>query len=58
MKLKDLRLDVEALFSQAIYGHGFLHYGYWPKGDPDKLSLDKLSKRCFKASFILGLNTK
>lgn len=44
MKLKDLRLDVEALFSQALYGHGFLHYGYWPDGEPDKPSLDKLGK--------------
>lgn len=44
MGLKDLRLDVEALFSQAIYGHGFLHYGYWPDGEPDTLSLDNLGK--------------
>lgn len=44
MKLKDLRLDVEALFSRALYGHGFLHYGYWPNGEPDIPSLDQLGK--------------
>jgi len=44
MNLKDFRLDVEALFSQALYGHGFLHYGYWPQGTPENPSLDKLGK--------------
>jgi SAM-dependent methyltransferase len=44
MKLKDLRLDVEALFSQALHGHGFLHYGYWPEGAPSPPSLEKLGR--------------
>lgn len=44
MKFKDLRLDVEALFSQVIYGHGFLHYGYWPDGKPQDISLENLGK--------------
>lgn len=44
MNLKELRLDVEALFSQSLFGHGFLHYGYWPNGVPENPSLDKLGK--------------
>lgn len=35
MTLKDIRLDVEALISEAVFGHGFLHYGYWPDGPPE-----------------------
>lgn len=41
---KELRLDVEALFSQAVYGHGFLHYGYWPNGSAQELSLQALGQ--------------
>lgn len=44
MKLKDLRLDAEALFSQVVYGHGFLHYGYWPEGKPAEVTLESLGK--------------
>ncbi len=35
MKLKDFQLDFEAMLSEAVFGHGFLHYGYWPEGRPD-----------------------
>ena len=34
MKLKEFQLDFEAMLSEAVYGHGFLHYGYWPEGRP------------------------
>jgi SAM-dependent methyltransferase len=45
MKLKKLRLDVEALFSQTVYGHGYLHYGYWPEGaEAQQPSLERLGK--------------
>lgn len=41
---KELRLDAEALFSQAVYGHGFLHYGYWPEGSTQDVSLQALGQ--------------
>lgn len=41
---KDLRLDAEALFSQAVYGHGYLHYGYWPDGSAPDVSLQALGQ--------------
>lgn len=44
MKFKDLRLDAVALFSQVVYGHGFLHYGFWPEGKPQDISLENLGK--------------
>jgi SAM-dependent methyltransferase len=44
MKLKELRLDVEAALSQAVFGDGFLHYGYWPQGNPDVASIESLGK--------------
>ena len=44
MKLKEFRLDVEALFSQAVFGHGFLHYGYWEDGKAENASLEALGK--------------
>lgn len=34
MKLKETRLDFEALLTQALFGQGFAHYGYWPDGRP------------------------
>jgi SAM-dependent methyltransferase len=43
MITKDFRLDLEALFSQIIDGQGFLHYGYWPDGTADEISLRRLS---------------
>ena len=44
MKLRDFRLDLEALFSQSVYGHGYLHYGYWQNGNPSIASLESLGK--------------
>ncbi len=44
MELKYLRLDFEALFSQLVYGHGYLHYGYWPDGKPATPSLMALGE--------------
>jgi SAM-dependent methyltransferase len=44
MKLKDTRLDVEALLTQALFGHGFAHYGYWPNGRPETPSAMALGK--------------
>jgi SAM-dependent methyltransferase len=35
MNLKETQLDFEALVSEAVFGHGFAHYGYWPEGNPD-----------------------
>lgn len=44
MKLKDARLDFEALMSEVIFGHGFLHYGYWPDGAPEVPSAEALGR--------------
>lgn len=44
MNIKELRLDIEALLVQLIHGHGFLHYGYWPEGKTDEVSLERLGK--------------
>ncbi|MGH8662610.1 MAG: class I SAM-dependent methyltransferase [Burkholderiales bacterium] len=41
---KNFRLDLEALFSQIVDGQGFLHYGYWPDGTADEISLRRLSR--------------
>ena len=42
MNLKELKLECEALFSQAVFGHGYLHYGYWKSGEVDEKSLASL----------------
>lgn len=44
MKLRDFRLDLEALFSQSLYGHGYLHYGYWENGNPSVATMESLGK--------------
>lgn len=44
MKLKELRLDVEALLSETVFGHGFLHYGYWESGQAEEISLARLGQ--------------
>lgn len=44
MALKETKLDFEALLSEVIYGHGFLHYGYWPDGRPETPSADLLGR--------------
>lgn len=41
---KELQLDFEAVLSEAVYGHGFLHYGYWPEGRPELPSLQALGE--------------
>jgi len=43
MLSKDFRLDLEALFSQALEGKGYLHYGYWPDRTADELTLHRLA---------------
>ncbi len=42
MAMKEFRLDFEAMLSEAVYGHGFLHYGYWPQGRPARPSVQAL----------------
>jgi 2-polyprenyl-3-methyl-5-hydroxy-6-metoxy-1,4-benzoquinol methylase len=44
MNTKELSLDIEALISQTLYGHGFLHYGYWPDTQTVIPSLESLGK--------------
>ncbi len=44
MKIKELQLDFEALFTQVAFGHGYLHYGYWPDGKPAVSSLMALGQ--------------
>ena len=44
VKLKELQLDFEAMLSEAVYGHGFLHYGYWPEGRPATPSAEALGR--------------
>jgi hypothetical protein len=36
--------DVAALRSQAVFGHGFLHDGFWPEGRPVTPSAEALSR--------------
>ncbi len=43
MSTKDLRLDLEATLTEALFGHGHAHYGYWPKGASDTPSLAELA---------------
>jgi len=44
VKMKEFQLDFEAMLSEAVYGHGFLHYGYWPKGRPETPSARALGE--------------
>jgi SAM-dependent methyltransferase len=44
LKLKDVQLDFEAMLSEAVFGHGFLHYGYWPDGAPETPSAEALGR--------------
>jgi SAM-dependent methyltransferase len=41
---KPTELDVAALLSEAVFGHGFLHYGYWPDGPPETPSAGSLGR--------------
>jgi SAM-dependent methyltransferase len=38
MKLKSVELDLTALMSEVMFGHGYAHYGYFPDGVPEILS--------------------
>jgi hypothetical protein len=38
MKLKSVELDLTALMSEVMFGHGYAHYGYFPDGVPEVLS--------------------
>lgn len=38
MKLKSVELDLTALMSEVIFGHGYAHYGYFADGVPEVLS--------------------
>lgn len=38
MKLKSIELDLTALMSEVMFGHGYAHYGYFPDGIPEVLS--------------------
>lgn len=44
MKDKDFELDFEALLSEVVYGHGFLHYGYFPDGPPETPSAEAFGR--------------
>ncbi|MCC6008019.1 MAG: class I SAM-dependent methyltransferase [Rhodobacteraceae bacterium] len=44
MKFKDTQLDFEALLAEAVFGHGFAHYGYWPEGPPETPSAEALGR--------------
>lgn len=44
MGLKDVRLDVEALLSEVLFGHGHLHYGYWDEGPPAVATLQAVGE--------------
>jgi SAM-dependent methyltransferase len=38
MKVKSVELDLTALMSEVMFGHGYAHYGYFPDGVPEVLS--------------------
>lgn len=42
MKLKNVELEGAALLSEVMFGHGFVHYGYFPDGVPEILSAQAL----------------
>jgi len=42
MPLKDLELDLVATISEALFGHGHAHYGYFPEGRADALTVEAL----------------
>ena len=45
MKLKELKLDFEALVSQLVSEHGFLHYGLWEdEVSPSSYSLQRVAQ--------------
>ncbi|MDJ0629670.1 MAG: class I SAM-dependent methyltransferase [Rhodobacter sp.] len=44
MEFKELRLDLEATVSEALFGHGYAHYGYWPHAPTNDLTAEALGK--------------
>jgi hypothetical protein len=53
MKLKSVELDLTALMSEVMFGHGYAHYGYFPDGVPEVLSAAALgasTARLFRAA--------
>lgn len=36
--IKDIKLDLDALIAELVFGHGFLHYGYWSDELPNNVS--------------------
>jgi SAM-dependent methyltransferase len=42
MKLKSVELELTALMSEVMFGHGYAHYGYFPDGVPSVLSAQAL----------------
>jgi SAM-dependent methyltransferase len=50
MKKKTDELNIVARLSELVFGDGFLHYGYWPTGLPNVVSLSALGKA--QADFV------
>jgi len=44
VKFKDFQLDVEATVAEMLFGHGHAHYGYWPDGSPEQLTVEALGR--------------
>ncbi len=44
MSTKELRLDLEATLTEALFGHGHAHYGFWPRGAAGIPSLAELGE--------------
>lgn len=41
---KSMELEIGALVSELVFGHGYMHYGYFPEGSPEELSLQALGE--------------
>ncbi|MYI70363.1 MAG: methyltransferase domain-containing protein [Boseongicola sp. SB0673_bin_14] len=41
---KPMELEIGALVSELVFGHGYMHYGYFPEGLPEELSLQALGE--------------
>ncbi|MCY3984269.1 MAG: hypothetical protein OXC72_07225 [Roseovarius sp.] len=39
-----MELEIGALVSELVLGHGYMHYGYFPKGLTEELSLQALGQ--------------
>lgn len=50
MSIKEIMLDAEAVLSEIVFGHGFLHNGDWPEGAPwvaSAAALGHAQQACF-----------